>query len=88
MKPILEQVWEVGASGFVWRSGSTADLVHRPPDGAAAPISELVVRARIIAAALDMARALVAVHETIGSCDCAPGQDCVIAAALRKAGVL
>lgn len=93
MKPIHEQEWVAGVEPY----GTGERVVVRTDDGrtvahlpAYDPKSLKARRhnAALISAAPDMARALIQLHENVGSCICAGPNLCVIGAALRKAGVI
>lgn len=61
VEPPHTQGWEVGTSGAVWRKGVLADMVHAPAPGHSQGPAQIEARAHLIAAAPDMARALLAI---------------------------
>lgn len=87
MKKPHEQEWTLESSGWVWRAGSSSDLVHTPPLDADGRRVTDHGEGRLIAAAPRMARALLKVRPShAAGCSCSP---CLtIRAALREAGVL
>lgn len=94
-----EENWKHDGDGNAWNDDSISDLVHIPTEGHAQTAEQLRERGALIAAAPDMARALLATgnmsdgewHD--GACSYFATGRCYAAcetsrAALKKAGVI